>query len=65
MARNQTTQRSNFWFVWRTPLLLAALTLFGLVTALVETGVWHWFAWAALAAPIVVGLWYGFKRPRK
>lgn len=65
MERNQTTQRSNFWLVWRMPLLLAVLTLFGLIIALVKTGVWHWLAWAGLATPIVVGLWYSFKRPRK
>lgn len=60
-----TAKRSHFWFVWRMPLLLAALTLFGLIIALVKTGVWHWFAWAALAMPIIVGLWYSFARPRK
>ncbi|WP_188381151.1 hypothetical protein [Oxalicibacterium faecigallinarum] len=58
----QTKPRSNFWFVWRMPLLLAALTLFALIIALVKTGVWHWAAWAALATPIVVGLWYSFVR---
>lgn len=68
MANTKITpiiKRSNFWFVWRAPLLLAALTLSGLIIALVKTGVWHWFAWAGLAAPIVVGLWYSFARSRK
>lgn len=65
MKPAHTAKRSNFWFVWRMPIFLAALTLFGLIIALVKTGVWHWFAWAALAAPIVVGLWYSYARPRK
>ncbi|MDO9420448.1 MAG: hypothetical protein Q7T66_07290 [Herminiimonas sp.] len=59
---NNSTTRSNFWFVWRAPIILAILTVFGLLAALLETGAWHWAAWLALAAPIVVGLWFSFKR---
>lgn len=61
----QHAKRSNFWFVWRAPLILAVLTLFGLLIALVKTGIWHWAAWGALAAPIVAGLWYSLVRSRK
>ncbi|MFC7297498.1 hypothetical protein [Herminiimonas aquatilis] len=59
---NSSIQRSTFWFVWRTPTLLAILTLFGLLAALLKTGVWHWAAWVALAIPVVAGLWFSFKR---
>ena len=61
----QASKPSNFWFVWRMPLILAALTLFALIIALVKTGFWHWAAWAALAMPIVVGFWYSLIRTQK
>jgi hypothetical protein len=47
---NKSTPSGNFWFVWRAPTILAILTLFGLLTALLKTGAWHWAAWLALAA---------------
>lgn len=59
-----STSHSNFWFVWRAPIILAILTLFGLLAALLKTGAWHWAAWAALATPVAVGIWYGFKRSK-
>lgn len=50
------TLRIPFLRVWGAPLLIAALTLFGLLAALLGTGIWHWMAWAALAVPVAVGL---------
>lgn len=61
MAIHTAHTRSHFWFIWRVPLLLALLTLFGLLVALLKTGIWHWVAWIALAAPVVIGLWYSYK----
>ena len=44
-----------FGKVWRWPLLLAALTIFGLLSALLgEEGVWRVLSWLALATPLVV-----------
>jgi hypothetical protein len=40
--------------IWTIPLLLAALTLAGLLSALMGTGVWHVIAWIALAIPVMV-----------
>ncbi len=45
------------------PLLLVALTIFGLLAALLGTGIWHALAWAALAIPIVVAVRFSM-RPR-
>jgi len=59
-----SSNSSKFWFIWRTPLILAALTLFALIIALVKTGIWHWVAWVALAAPIIVGFWYSLVRKK-
>ncbi len=55
---------SAFRRVWTIPLLLAALTIFGLLAALLGTGIWHALAWAALAVPIVVAVRFSI-RPRR
>ncbi|MFT3815564.1 MAG: hypothetical protein QM740_19705 [Acidovorax sp.] len=49
---------SSFTRVWVAPLLLAVLTLFGLLAALLGTGTWHVLSWLALLVPITVGLRY-------
>jgi hypothetical protein len=43
--------------VWRWPLVLAGLTLFGLLSALLgEGGVWWVLSWIALATPLIVAV---------
>lgn len=59
-----STCTHTFWRIWRVPAVLAALTLFGLLAALLGTGVWHGLAWAALCVPIVVGLWHARRGQR-
>lgn len=58
----KTSRSGGFWFVWGMPIFLAVLTMFGLLAALLATGVWHWLSWFALATPIAVCLWYGLRR---
>lgn len=65
MTSQSPASTGGFWFVWRTPLLLVALTVFGLLAALLGTGVWHLAAWLALIVPIAVGLWFACRRPRR
>ncbi|MEM8917796.1 MAG: hypothetical protein AAGE37_02965 [Pseudomonadota bacterium] len=36
------------------PTILAALTLFGLILALIYDGFWHVPAWFAISVPIIV-----------
>jgi hypothetical protein len=52
------------WFgpVWTMPIVLAVLTIAGLVGALLEDGWWDWIAALALAAPVAVGAWYSWRR---
>lgn len=38
-------------------MLLGALTLFGLLAALLGTEFWHVASWLTLSVPLVVGLW--------
>jgi hypothetical protein len=48
-------QRTRFLAVWRWPIGLAVLTLFGLLSALLgQHGAWHWLSWAALTIPLAV-----------
>jgi hypothetical protein len=43
--------------VWRWPLVLAGLMLFGLLSALLgEGGLWWVLSWIALATPLVVAV---------
>jgi hypothetical protein len=44
------------------PLLLAALMCFGLLSALLGTGVWQWLAWAATATPLAVVVFFACRR---
>jgi len=50
--------------VWRMPLLLAAVTVAGLVAGLLADGVWDLVAAAALALPLAVGLWHALRPAR-
>jgi hypothetical protein len=53
-----TTRRSQLQ-IWRWPALIAALTLFGLLAALLgHGGIWWGLSWAALAVPLIVALYF-------
>lgn len=45
---------STFKKVWLIPLLLGAITLFGLLAALLGTGYWYYLAWGALSLPLLI-----------
>lgn len=44
----------GFMFVWGVPILLGALSVFGLLAALLGTGAWHWASWITLTILLVV-----------
>lgn len=44
----------QFKKVWAMPLLLAVLTLFGLLAALLGVGYWYFIAWIAISIPLLV-----------
>lgn len=50
--------------IWRMPLVLGALTLFGLLAALLGTGIWHVLSWIAIAVPLLVVAWHVGKTRR-
>jgi Zn-dependent protease len=43
--------------IFGAPILLAALTVFGLLAALLGEGWWHALAWLALSIPLVSIAW--------
>ena len=59
----KNSKSNSFWKIWGAPIGLTVLTLFGLVAALVGTGIWHGLAWLAIAMPVAVCIWYGWMRP--
>jgi hypothetical protein len=46
-------------FAW--PLVLAAITAAGLVSALLGDGVWDVISWLLLISPLAIALWYGWR----
>ncbi len=61
----KSERRLSFSEIWRWPSLLAGLTMFGLVSALLgQGGVWWVLSWVALATPLVVtaGFMIGSRR---
>jgi hypothetical protein len=48
--------------VYAIPALLAVLTMFGLLAALLGQGRWHSLSWLALGIPIVMAAWYATRR---
>jgi len=47
-------KHSDLWRQWGWPIGLAALTVFGLLSALLgEGGIWWWLSWLTLATPLL------------
>jgi hypothetical protein len=55
-------RQKSFKRLWGAPVALASLTLFGLLASLLGTGAWHLAAWAALAVPVGVGVYFMTRR---
>ena len=63
MMQTKTTKISlGQIFVW--PIVLAALSGLGLVSALLGDDIWDWLSWLALATPVVVIVWFWAIRAR-
>ncbi len=58
MSHSKGKGSRGFLFVWGMPILLGALSIFGLLAALLGTGAWHWASWTALTILLVVILRY-------
>ncbi|MDG2530853.1 hypothetical protein [Caulobacter endophyticus] len=47
----------SLWQVFRIPAVVAVLSLFGLVAALLDDGAWDWIGAAALGVSVAVTVW--------
>jgi hypothetical protein len=52
-------RRGFNWALWGAPILLAVLSIVGLLSALVGDGPWDAVSWIGLGIPCLVCLWYG------
>lgn len=58
MSRRRHNPRDlTLWAIFRAPIVLFALSLIGLVGALLQDGVWDWAFAALLASPILATGW--------
>ncbi len=48
---------TQFKKIWTHPIWLGVISLFGLLSALLGTGLWYLLSWIALAIPIVIIIW--------
>lgn len=46
--------KSDFWHVWTIPLWLSAISLFGLIAALVGDDLWDILSWITLTIPLII-----------
>ncbi|QJB30923.1 hypothetical protein HF324_05915 [Chitinophaga oryzae] len=51
---------NSFSRLWSRPILLAVLSLAGLIAALVGDGIWDIFSWIALGIPVALMVRYWF-----
>ncbi|PMD90779.1 hypothetical protein BWI97_22665 [Siphonobacter sp. BAB-5405] len=45
---------NRFWHIWTIPLLLAIISLGGLISALVGNNLWDALSWLTLSVPLLV-----------
>lgn len=56
--------KNNFNHTWKVPLLLALVTIAGLLSALLGTGVWRVLSWIMLGVPVIVIIKFALKRKK-
>lgn len=58
-------QQNSFKKIWSIPTYLGAITLFGLLAALLGTGFWYPLAWAAMTLPLAVIVSHIYRQQKK
>lgn len=60
--RTRRPPRKPFARMWGGPIVLAVLTMIGLISALLGDGVWDYLSAVALGVPTIACAWYGLRR---
>lgn len=47
--------------LWGMPVLMAVITIAGLISAILGTGIWHYISWISLSYPLYIMTRYGKK----
>lgn len=58
-------QQSSFKKTWSVPTYLGAITLFGLLAALLGTGFWYPLAWISMTLPLVAIIYHINRHKKK
>ena len=58
MNNSLKTSDSNFLHVFGMPIIVAIVSVFGLVSALLGTGIWDALSWITLAVPTLVIIYF-------
>lgn len=51
--------KNRFFHLWKFPIMLVIVTIFGLLSAHIGTGGWHVASWIALLVPVAVCARFG------
>jgi hypothetical protein len=62
--RRDSDTQASLWQVFRTPIVLAALSLFGLISALVGDDQYDFWSWLALGVLPLIIVWLLWIKPR-
>lgn len=54
-----------FLRMWGAPILLAVLTVIGLISALLGDGLWDHVSAVALGVPVALCLWFGLRQKKQ
>lgn len=57
--------RRGLWMIFRWPLLLALLSSLGLISALLEDGVYDLVSWLSLGIPLLLIGWVWARMPSR
>jgi hypothetical protein len=56
---------SPFLRMWGAPILLAILTIIGLISALLGDGIWDHVSAVGLGIPVALCLWFGLRKNKR
>lgn len=55
----------GLWMIFRWPVALALLSTFGLLSVLLDNGVFDMLSWISLGVPLLLIVFVGMRMPRR